>query len=287
MTTPNTTRLYGREPLLKKPSLLWEASSDSKGPITVDLGDLEFVCPLDLVGLAAWGTGIKPSRRGQMIIPNSDVATYMERMKLFELLRLAGWTIPKVNTGPRQELFHKLLEVTPLLDAWEVEDLADRLPRLFAGNGGDPKKLNALHFAFGELCDNAVTHSQSSPFFVAAQRYTGATTRPPPRLELAVADMGIGIPNHLRGNPEYQEISDDAEAIKLAVQPGITGTRDRRGYGFHDILRETGNVGEGDLIIFSGAAGGTIPLGDSDRRRRFTSLKTPIKGTWVEIRLAE
>lgn len=208
-------------------------------------------------------------------------------MNLFVLLRNAGWSVPEIETGPRERLFHKLLEVTPLTDAWAVEELADKVPKLFAGKGGDAKKLRALHFAFGELCDNAASHSNSSPFFVAAQRYTGATSGPPARLELAVADVGIGIPSHLRGNPEYAGIAEDSEAIKLAVRPGVTGTRDRRGYGFHDILTEAEGVGRGEVIVYSGRGAGVLPFGDEERRKRFTSLESEIKGTAIEIRLQE
>ena len=287
MDTNGAVRLYGREPLLKKPYLLWQGTSGGNRPITVDLSDLSFVGPLDLVGLAAWGTSIRESRRGKILLPEPDVASYMERMNLFELLRKAGWTVPQVKTGPREVLFHKLLEVTALRDAWAVEDMADRLPKLFAGKGGEPRKLRALHFAFGELCDNAASHSDSTPFFVAAQRYTGATSGPPARFELAVADVGIGIPNHLRGNPEYAAVKDDGQTIRLAVRPGISGTRERRGYGFHDILRQAEEVGQGEIIVCSGGGMGLLPFGHPDRRRRFTRLDFAIQGTMIEIRLAE
>lgn len=272
---------------MKKPFLLWQASSESRQPVTVDLTELTFVCPLDLVSLAAWGTTLEQGRRGSVLLPDPVVASYIERMNLFELLRRAGWTIPHVKTGPREVLFHKLLEVTPLSDAWAVEDLADKLPKLFAGNGGEPKKLRALHFAFGELCDNAASHSRSSPFFVAAQRYTGATSGPPARLELAVADVGIGIPNHLRGNPEYEKVQEDSETIKLAIRPGVSGTRERRGFGFHDILHEAEEVGRGEVIIYSGRGAGLLPFGNQDRRRRFSQLDFGVQGTLIEVRLVE
>ncbi|MGH2769573.1 MAG: hypothetical protein ACRDJF_03515 [Actinomycetota bacterium] len=199
-------------------------------------------------------------------------------MNLLLLLRQDGWTVPESPSGRRQTLVHKLLEVTPLGDAWAVEDLADRLPELFAAGGDqDAGRNRALHFAFGELCGNAISHGGGSPIYAAAQRYSGLSSGPPARLELAVADAGVGIPTHLRGNPRYADLQD-RRAVALALKPGVTGTRDRRGYGFYDILRETGEVGEGEMVIYSGRAAAVIPFGQPGRRRRFSRLPQALPG---------
>jgi hypothetical protein len=177
--------------------------------------------------------------------------------------------------------------VTSLRDFGDVEDLANLMPPLLAGSPGDPKKLMALHFAFGELCDNAATHSGSSPFFVAAQRYTGRTSSGAPRLELAVADAGIGIPGHLRRNERYSDIQPDEDLIALAFRPGVTGTRDRRGYGLFDVVRETGEVAQGEMIVHSGSGSAFIPFGSGTRRRRFRPLQAQLPGTWIQVRIWE
>jgi len=179
-----------------------------------------------------------------------------------------------------------LLEVTPLDNPDDVEILGDRLPRLWAGRTGDPKRSRSLHFAFGELSDNATTHSGAAPLFVAAQRYTGATSPHAARLELAVADAGVGIPEHLRRNPQYADLQGDAEAIAEALRPGVSGTRDRRGYGFFDVLREMSEVGSGELFVVSGGAALSVPFGMPGRRRKW-ALEGSIQGSWVQVRLFE
>lgn len=222
------------------------------------------------------------------MLPESDgVASYLERMNVFACLRESGWTVPLAPTGSRQPLFHKLLELRGLVDYSAVEDLTDRLPRLLAGKSPDPRRMRALHFAFGELCDNAISHSGTSPIFVAAQRYSGKTTHPPPRLELAVADTGVGIPDHLRRNPRYDDISDDAHAISLSLKPGVTGTRDRRGWGFHDVLAESEDVGEGQMLVLSGRGGARVPFGRQGARRRFWGTEKRLPGTWIQIQFHE
>lgn len=277
----------GREPLLKNPLLLPSPSlGTGQGRIDIDLRELTFACPLDLVGLVAWAGSIGKARRGSVLVPVPDVASYLERMNLFQLLRDAGWNIPLGDSEGRQELPHKLLEITPLADAWAVEELGAQLLRLFEQEE-DPKRLRALHFAFGELCDNATTHSGGSPIFVAAQRYSGATSGAPARLELAVADNGIGIPIHLRQNPTYAAIERDEDAIAKALQAGVSGTRDRRGFGLHDVLYETSQVADGEMVVYSGRGSAVAPIGEEGRRRRFRALAEPLSGTWIQVRVWE
>lgn len=278
--------LAGAKPLLGNPLALWPESLGQSRDITLNLSQLEFVCPLDLAGLAAWSQTLRPGQRGEVILPSGGVATYLHRMKLLDILMAHGWDVPVVEGGPEQELAHKLLEVTSLGTFGEVEDLANVLPRLLAGNANDPKKLVALHFAFGELCDNAATHSGSAPFYVAAQRYTGATSGSR-RLELAVADTGVGIPAHLRHNQKYAEVERDEQAVAMALKPGVTGTRDRRGYGFYDVLREIGDVASGNLIVYSGRGSAVVPFGSASKRRRFHPLPGYLPGTLIQVELAE
>lgn len=281
-------RLEGREPLLSDPvAFLQLQQSDKSASVDIDLTRVTFVCPFDLVALAVWSGLVPAHHRGTVLLPESDTASYLERMNLLRLLRANGWRVPDAEEEERELLVHKLLEVTELADVWAVEDLGDKLPQLFAGKTKDQGRSRALHFAFGELCDNAATHSEGTPIYVAAQRYTGATSGGPARLELAVADGGIGIPTHLRRNPGYSQVDADEDAVALALKPGVTGTRDRRGYGFHDVIREASAVGSGDLMIYSAGAAAHVPFGQIGRRRRFRKLQTAVPGTWIQIRVLE
>jgi anti-sigma regulatory factor (Ser/Thr protein kinase) len=285
MSERRIVTLAGSEPLLANPESLLADGSETV--VTLDLSEVTFVCPLDLVAIAAWSTSLPAGERGEVRIPTSPTASYLERMKLLEFLRVQGWRVPHPETVPWEDLPDRLLEVTTLDDPNAVEVLGDRLPKLWAGRTGDPKRSRALHFAFGELSDNATTHSGAAPIIVAAQRYTGTTSPHPARLELAVADAGVGIPDHLRRNPEYMDLGDDAEAIAEALRPGVSGTRDRRGYGFFDVLREMSEVGEGELFVASGGAAMWVPFGAPGRRRRRTALGGIVRGSWLQVRLFE
>lgn len=267
---------------------MWDGELVSdRSPIVLDLTDVEFVCPLDLVGLVVWGSTVKESRRGSIILPQGSAATYLERMNVLPLLRAAGWDAARVGDDEREPLFHKLLEVTALKDAWAVEDLGEQLLKLFAWKNEDPRRMRALHFAFGELCDNATSHSGGSPIYVAAQRYSGQTSGAPARLELAVADNGMGIPEHLRRNPNYADVGEDDDAIAKALRPGVSGTRDRRGFGLFDVLHETSQVADGEMVVYSGSGSAVVPIGTEGRRRRFRPLRGRLPGTWIQVRVVE
>lgn len=277
-------KLEGSEPLLTNPSSL----PFSSGPMGLDLDmrAVSFVCPLDLVALSCWSLSLT-GKRGDVLLPDPTTGSYLERMRLLERLRADGWNVPPVDTGPWDDLADRLLEVTPLRNPHDVEELADRLLKLWKGKAGDSDRTRALHFSFGELSDNAISHSEGSPVFVAAQRYSGATSPHPARLELAVGDNGIGIPAHLRRNPRYAGATEDKDAVLLALQPGVSGTPYRRGYGFHDVLRQMSEVGEGEVTVISAGVRVVAPFGNGRRRRTVRMLPADVRGTWIQVLVYE
>ncbi len=88
--------------------------------------------------------------------------------------------------------------------------------------------------AIGELCDNALQHGHNDLGGCIA---TDRVTEPRREFRLAIADLGIGIPEHIRSrHPEWQ---DDTAAIASALDRGVTGTDDPyRGNGFAEVFDE-------------------------------------------------
>jgi hypothetical protein len=87
---------------------------------------------------------------------------------------------------------------------------------------------DAVFQALSELCSNALQHGRHDlGVFVAAKR----RIEPRRQISIAIGDLGVGIPEHIRGR--YPEWTDDCAAIARAMQPGVSGTGDpHRGYGF-------------------------------------------------------
>jgi hypothetical protein len=94
------------------------------------------------------------------------------------------------------------------------------------------------HMAVFELCDNALQHGRNQlGAYVAADRIAGE----PSMFRLAIADLGIGIPEHIRArHPEWQ---DDTAAIIRALQRGVSGTGDpHRGNAFSEVFEDVNRL---------------------------------------------
>ena len=142
------------------------------------------------------------------------------------------------------------LAITRLRTDGEVERIANDLE--IASNLG-PSVLRAeISGIFYELTLNAVQHSQSTiGGYATIQLVVDSYDRAV--YVIGVADCGIGVPASLRQNPEFTHIENDADAISLATQPNITGTRDSyRGIGLDYVTQVVVHL-RGNLIILSGS----------------------------------
>jgi anti-sigma regulatory factor (Ser/Thr protein kinase) len=142
---------------------------------------------------------------------------------------------------------------------------------------------DALHMALSELCDNAVHHGFNRlGTYVAADRITD----PRREFRLVIADLGIGIPEHIRAR--YPEWQDDSAAIGQVLRRGVTSTDDPdRGNGFSETLDyaveqqliQTSSAVEIDIRAAAGRigvhlVGGTVQIKDG-------LATTPRRGTWI------
>lgn len=165
-----------------------------------------------------------------------NVGCYLARMRIDR--GLPAGTFPELPHVAEHDQRDVLVPITRLRELTEVDALAEDLSQLVYAQGSDLAFLaDAIHMGFSELCANAVEHGDSPHgCYVAAQRYA----RPKPHSMLAVGDLGIGIPNHVRRlNPD---LTPDQRAIEEATKPGISGAQIEggtpRGYGFHHVFEE-------------------------------------------------
>jgi len=77
--------------------------------------------------------------------------------------------------------------------------------------------FETVRYAVREMLRNAAEHSISKTV-----RYCGQFWPTKHKVQLAILDSGTGIAKSLSKNP-YLEIGDDADALKLATLPGISG----------------------------------------------------------------
>ena len=143
---------------------------------------------------------------------------------------------------------------------------------------------NAMFAAVSELCNNALQHGKNElGAYVVADRTSG---RDGGQLRLAIADLGIGIPEHIRSrHPEWQ---DDTSAIARAIERGVSGTGDTyRGNGFSEVFDEALQT---DLVKARSAASVDIRSGRGRVNVELVGgvMKTndyqdnrPRRGTWI------
>jgi hypothetical protein len=143
---------------------------------------------------------------------------------------------------------------------------------------GDP-----VHMALSELCGNALQHGRGPlPAYVAADRVDGEHRL----FRLAIADLGIGVPEHIRGrHPEWH---DDTAAITKALERGVTGTKDpHRGNGFAEVFDEAldrllvRTLSSVTVDIRSGKGGVVIDLVDGRQDASAAQIDGPRRGTWI------
>lgn len=272
--------LAGRLPMLRRDL---QVGAADEGRMVLDARRLLFASPLDLAAIAVLGhTGTDSEAGVTLILPkDSDVSSYLQRMDVLRQLpqgsEIRGSAMPEQRTDRSKVL----LEVSPL-SAATAEDVVTRLGALTAAWFEGHAAARVFQSA-GELIDNAVSHGQSPlGAFVAAQAYTGTTSRRP-GLEFAVCDTGVGILDHLRHNPSYADVPDARSALACAIKPGVTGTDDQRGYGLADLLKITQD-GVGRLVLRSGDGVASIALRHGQRRDAFADSRFRVRGTWAWLR---
>jgi hypothetical protein len=203
---------------------------------------------------------------------------YMERMALYE-------NLPEnvVLSRPRPHLRSsdhgkQLVELRRIDCADDVEAVAERVWKVAEGHFGSHPIARACATAIAAAAENVLDHA-NSPIgaLVAAQRYK--TTG----LELAVVDLGLGIPAKLTSAPEYAHISDLA-AVERALDDGVTSTGEPgRGAGLMELRSTVQRAGSSTLIIQSGRA--HVIVGSADEPTRLLTPSVPVPGTWIAIRL--
>lgn len=272
--------LAGRLPFLRRDVRI---STADEGRMVLDARRLLFASPLDLAAIAALAHAGAAGEAGvELILPRDPgVASYLQRMDVLRRLPPGTEIFGSAPPEQRRDRSKVLLEVS-LLSPATADELVTRLGTLTAARFEAHAARRVVQNA-GELIDNAVTHGQSAlGAFVSAQAYTGVTSRRP-GFEFAVCDTGVGVLDHLRGNPAYAEISDAPCALACAVQPGVTGTDDRRGYGLADTLEIT-RSGVERLVLRSGDGIASIALRRGQRRDAFAESSLTIAGTWAWLR---
>ncbi|MBY7025230.1 ATP-binding protein [Clostridium botulinum] len=159
-----------------------------------------------------------------------------------------------------------------------IDKTSEDIANILARNDSNLKKY--LKYSTSELIRNVLEHSESESFWYAGQFWPSKGI-----VEVAVLDEGIGMKESFKRNKKLT-INSDEDAIKLAMQPGISKSGigktikdqyDNGGFGLYMISNfcETG----GDIAICTG--NNCLLINDKETIKYETSFK----GTAIRIRL--
>lgn len=166
--------------------------------------------------------------------PSGSTASYLARMNFHKLVGLK-FSESFVRHDPRARF-------VPLCMIAEPDDpgkVADKMESVLNANISDiaPSTSNLVNYAFGEIMDNVLQHSETVAHGIAGAQYY-------PNLgyiELVVADAGKGIVASMADNPAYSGIPPkrlmakafEKEAGQYVGRSGFGGSKVSMGMGLN------------------------------------------------------
>lgn len=173
-----------------------------------------------------------------------------------------------------------IMPVTCMTEFLEVEKVAGRTQEIIEYQLPDVSPLGQAAFmAMSELCGNAIDHGENAlGAYVAVRR----VTEPRRKVSIAIGDLGMGVPEHIR--QRYPEWSDDGYAIAHATNDSISGTDDpHRGIGFSAVIEAalTSALHAAKMDILSASGFCRIQTVQQSRKTEVLPATRFRRGTWI------
>lgn len=170
---------------------------------------------------------------------------YLERMGLFKFLSVdSGMNIVEHESAGR---------FIPLTKITKSEQLTTFITNMIPLLHLELEQTEPIKYVISELVRNVLEHAQTQQgAMVCAQYYKDSNT-----IRIGVADCGVGIYETMR---THHPVSDDMEAMRLALKPGVTGTTSKEGgtelnagAGLF-FIKSIAKVNRDFFVIYSGSA---------------------------------
>jgi len=250
--------------------------------VRIMAGSLQFVTPLALCRLRALVD--HAALHAQTVVFDPPVLTeasnYLSRMNFYEDLDKSVEVSRTPPTLTRADRRDRLIELQRIQTIEHVEFFMDRAWRVVQPHFASQPLAKACVSALGAATENVIDHAQAqSGALVAAQLYERIG------LDLAVVDLGLGIPATLRANAAFSHLSD-LEALGKALEDGVTCTGlEGRGAGLCELVTNAQRAGNSTLVIQSGDARISLASFNGQSQVSCTTAAQPIRGTWISLRL--
>lgn len=148
---------------------------------------------------------------------NASSGHYLKTIGLIDFLGIA----PNIQDIETHELSGRLIPLRQIKTQKDLDKfLKDLVPLLHLDR--EPKHAQAIQHIFSELIRNVLEHASSSNGAVVCAQYFKKSNK----IAIGVVDIGIGLRESIS---QSYITSNDLDAIKLALTPGVTGTTTRPG----------------------------------------------------------
>lgn len=240
------------------------------GRIEIDCSRLQLpIHPMFAVRLRMFIEWHRGTGREVITIPPSDSRS----KRIFEAMSID----PVLPSTPEDDT---IMPVTRVKEFLEVEEVAERTREILEYQLHDVSPLgHAAFMAVSELCANAIDHGENElGAFVAVRR----VTEPRRQVTIAISDLGMGIPEHIRRH--YPEWSDDGWAIAYATRESVSGTNNpHRGVGFSSVFEAalTTSLHAGKMDILSANGFCRIQTVQENPKLEVLPATRFRRGTWI------
>jgi anti-sigma regulatory factor (Ser/Thr protein kinase) len=133
---------------------------------------------------------------------------YLQRMRLFDYLGSAQFEVVEHEASGR---------FIPLAQVKNSTELGNFITEMIPLLHTTPEQADPIKYVMSELLRNVLEHSKYDNGATVCAQYFKKSNR----ISIGIADCGIGIKDSINYS---HDASNDIEAIKLALMPGITGT---------------------------------------------------------------
>lgn len=212
------------ESALKAAQELWKVPQTAD--LTVDFGPLRWIEPFGMLYFARQLRSFADQhKQARCRAINHEGHGYAAHMGFFQSFGLdfgknAGVALGSNAYVPITELNIRSLHIAATNAQVEVQTIIERhcipLAAVLARSTSGPLH-QTLVFCLREIFRNVTEHSNADSIWYAAQYWPEKEL-----VELSILDQGLGIRTTLSRNP-HLSIASDVDALKLAVQPGISG----------------------------------------------------------------
>ena len=206
----------------------------------IDLRGIQYIDPYGSLSLLAYL--IQKHREGEkigLVIDDSDMCKKLKYIGFFDHIDKYAKNVSydRAKLTGHYLCPESILPITLIKRKGEEKICLEQLKSLYVQQEFSANIGGYISWVLGELSDNSLTHGGSTfeekMCFIQAQRYTlGENNK---CIVVGIADIGIGIGNSLKKNPQYSGL-DDLTALLTAFKSGVSSWDYDRGNGLADIM---------------------------------------------------